>query len=120
MKTNVAGAAKNAKTKQAVVIALKDAIGGDGLKWNFPDMANGEYAITDVRVFDGVGKTSGKPYKAFEIEVDGRDEVIRVLPMRAVEYGIASIVDDGVEVTAQVITSNKSEENNAYELAVIS
>lgn len=96
----------NTAEQAKVTIALKDAVSGEQLKWQFPDMVDNDFAVESVKVFDGVGKKSKKPYKAFELKLEGRTEPVRVLPMRAVEYGIAEIVNEGIEVVANTITSS--------------
>lgn len=96
---------KSAAKKEVATIPLAEALKSSNTTWNYADMADSTYPVANVTV----GRTKPKENNpegsmCFEIELEGRDNV-RVMPALALEWGIAEVKGDDVELTAKELTS---------------
>ena len=90
----------NNKTANAakVGISTEDTYKGAFLEWNYGDL-NGE-----VREVENVAiATTKSGNKCFELQIEGRDKSVKVMPANALVMGIADVEDDLVVVTATKI-----------------
>lgn len=86
-------------------IPVSEAVSAASLQWNYSDMLEqGEYEIKDCLI--GRTKPKGDDLdgkKCFEIVVADREQPVRVMPMQAKAWGIASEVNGEIIVTAKFI-----------------
>jgi hypothetical protein len=111
-----------AKVKKAVKtangIALSE-VSGSSLQWFYGDMKGKEYDVTETVVGETKGSATKQPKKCFEIHLDGREEPVRIMPIQALNAGIAEIIGEEIIVNAQVITAIEND-NGAIALSKVS
>jgi hypothetical protein len=111
MATQKPNAGKTAQKRDT--IALAEAAKGNQLQWFYGDMVGNQYPIKSVSRAE-----TKKKNPCFEIEVEEREEPVRIMPINAVQAGIADIVDGEITVIANVITATNEE--GAMQLAKVS
>lgn len=95
-KTNVA---KTAAKKAG--IALSEIGSGAQMNWFYGDMVREEgYRVINT----AIGETK-KGKKCFDITVEGREQAVKIMPVTALQFGIASVEEDEVIITAEVLVA---------------
>jgi hypothetical protein len=98
VKTNAVKSAKKAG------IALSEIGSGAQMNWFYGDMVREEgYAVTNV----AIGATK-KQNKCFEITVEDREQAVKIMPVQALQFGIASVEGDDVVITATNIVARNN------------
>lgn len=102
MATQKPNAGKAAQKRET--IALAEAANGNQLNWFYGDMVGGQYPIKSVSRAE-----TKKKNPCFEIEVDEREKPVRIMPINAVQSGIADIVGGEITVVANVLTATNED-----------
>lgn len=111
MATQTRTAGKTAQKRET--IALAEAANGNQLNWFYGDMVGNEYPVVSVTRAETKRKNT-----CFEIEVEDREKPVRIMPLNAVQAGIADIVNGEIAIVANVITAVN--EDGAMTLAKVS
>ena len=90
--------AKSAK----VGIPVSEMIKGNE-NWNYADLVGQTLTVENIAV-----GTTKKGKMCFEINLEGRELPVRIMPSQALEQGIAEVDGEDVVITATALTANET------------